>query len=31
NGIMDRKMDFDEYLESKEIQDQLAKMYGKDK
>nr|WP_330379087.1 hypothetical protein [Clostridioides difficile] len=30
-GIMDRKMDFDEYLESKEIQDQLAKMYGKDK
>lgn len=31
NGIMDRKMDFDEYLENKEIQEQLAKMYGKDK
>ena len=31
NGIMDRKMDFDEYLESKEIQEQLAKMYGKSK
>jgi len=28
SGLMDRKMDFDEYLDSDDIQKQLKEMYG---
>lgn len=31
NGIMDRKMEFDEYIENKEIQAKLKEMYGEAK
>ena len=31
NGVMDRKTTLDEYLENKDIQNQLKEMYGDSK